>query len=298
MFSFFKTSLKTKISPTFSNINFDNLKAKGLYNSSKAYFTKYRKPNTSWYKGPGFEHKRRFEGIWEAGLWMFTFGLCYSAIPFYSILCQHFGFDTDLKQKDYSDMQRNKDKKLDLHRKFRVKFQTDIDPDLKWTFEPVQDEVIVGAGETALVFFKVVNSDNKPVIGFSTYEINPPYATLFFSKIQCFCFHQQLLNPFEELHLPLYFYLEPEICEDEFMQTTNDELTIIYKFIRAKKQNLAKMAQEELRKVERNKQILKEMRKEKRLKEKGEIKMYDYEDDEDDDSTQFQDLSTPSPSAN
>ena len=52
-----------------------------------------------------------------------------------------------------------------LHRKFRVKFQADVDPDLNWTFEPVQDEVIVNAGETALVFFKVVNSDNKPVIG-------------------------------------------------------------------------------------------------------------------------------------
>jgi len=124
--------------------------------------------------------------------------------------------------------------------------------------------------------------------GFSTYEINPPYATLFFSKIQCFCFHQQLLNPFEELQLPLYFYLEPEICDDEFMATTNDELTIIYKFIRAKKQNLAQMAQEELRKVERNKKILREMRKEKRLKEKGEIKMSDYEDDEDADESDGQ----------
>jgi len=112
MFSFFKTSLKTKISPTFTTVNFDSFKARNLYNSSKAYFTKYRKPTTSWYKGPGsnFEHKRRWEGVWEAGLWLFTFGLCYSAIPFYTILCAHFGFDTDLKQKDYSDMQK-KDKK-------------------------------------------------------------------------------------------------------------------------------------------------------------------------------------------
>lgn len=52
-----------------------------------------------------------------------------------------------------------------LHRKFHVKFQTDIDPDLNWDFEPVQDEVIVNAGETALVFYRAMNKDNKPVIG-------------------------------------------------------------------------------------------------------------------------------------
>jgi len=65
------------------------------------------------------------------------------------------------------------------------------------------------------------------------------------------------------------------------MNTKNDELTIIYKFIKAKHQNLAKMADEELRKVERNKQILKEMRREKRLKAKKDIKMSDYEEDDD-----------------
>jgi len=52
-----------------------------------------------------------------------------------------------------------------LHRKFKVTFQADIDPELNWSFEPVQREVIVNAGETALIFYKVVNRDNKPVIG-------------------------------------------------------------------------------------------------------------------------------------
>ena len=52
-----------------------------------------------------------------------------------------------------------------LHRKFRVKFQAEVDPDLNWDFEPVQDEVVVNAGETALIFYKAVNRGNKPVIG-------------------------------------------------------------------------------------------------------------------------------------
>ena len=91
-----------------------------------------------------------------------------------------------------------------------------------------------------------------------------------------------MLNPFEELQLPLYFYLEPEITDDAFVATTNDEITVIYKFIRAKKQDLAKMADEELRKVQRNKMILKEMRKNKRLKERSELGADDMEDVDDD----------------
>ena len=52
-----------------------------------------------------------------------------------------------------------------LHRKFRDEFKTDVDPDMDWEFEPVQDSVIVNAGETALVFHRAYNREEKPVIG-------------------------------------------------------------------------------------------------------------------------------------
>ena len=99
-------------------------------------------------------------------------------------------------------------------------------------------------------------------IGFSTYAVFPEEATLYFSKIQCFCFHQQLLNPQEEVQLPLYFYLEPEIVDDEILKGVQT-IHVIYKFFRAKKQDLAKMAEEELTRVEHNKSILEEMRRKK-----------------------------------
>lgn len=208
------------------------------------------------------------------------------AIPFYSIICQHLGFDTDLKQKDYSVMTQDANK-LEIHRKFRLRFKTEIDPELGWEFEPVNHEVLVNAGETALVFFRVLNKSKDPLIGFSTYEIVPPIATLYFSKIQCFCFHQQMLNPEEELQLPLYFYLEPEICEDKIVNEKNDDLTVIYKFIKAKKQDLAKMAADEMKRIEENQRALKEMRRQKKIKTKRELGITAEEenDDEEDDTS-------------
>ena len=54
---------------------------------------------------------------------------------------------------------------MDIFRKFRVEFKADTDPASNWEFEPVQDSVVVHAGETALVFYRAYNKNDKPVVG-------------------------------------------------------------------------------------------------------------------------------------
>lgn len=74
--------------------------------------------------------------------------------------------------------------------------------------------------------------------GIALYSVFPEDAGFYFSKVQCFCFNQQVLNGKEELQMPLYFYLEPEIDEDKLLHKTTD-ITIVYKFYLAKNQDLA-----------------------------------------------------------
>ncbi len=68
--------------------------------------------------------------------------------------------------------------------------------------------------------------------------------------------------------LPIYFYLEPEILDEPFLEGV-EEITIVYRFFRSKMQDMAKFAEEELKRVERNKQILAEMRRKKELNQKS-----------------------------
>lgn len=124
-----------------------------------------------------------------------------------------------------------------------------MDPDVNWEFEPVEKEVIVSAGETAIVFYRLYNREPKPIVGFSVYNISPEDYNVYFSKIQCFCFNQQLINPKEELLLPIFFYLEPEINDDPDVSRI-DTIKVAYTFLKSAKQNLAKFAEEELRRVE------------------------------------------------
>jgi cytochrome c oxidase assembly protein subunit 11 len=81
------------------------------------------------------------------------------------------------------------------HKKYIVKFEGQAEPGINWEFEPVEQQVIIGPSETAIVFYRLYNKEDKPIVGFSTYNISPEEANIYFSKIQCFCFNQQMVNP-------------------------------------------------------------------------------------------------------
>ncbi|KAF4701727.1 Cytochrome c oxidase assembly protein cox11, mitochondrial, partial [Perkinsus olseni] len=100
---------------------------------------------------------------------------------------------------------------------------------LKWDFYPEQRSVYVTPGETALAFFRAKNRTNKPIIGMSTYHMLPLEAGLYFNKIQCFCFDEQLLGPHEEVDMPVFFFIDPDIMDDRRMDTV-DEITLTYLF--------------------------------------------------------------------
>ena len=57
--------------------------------------------------------------------------------------------------------------------------------------------------------------------GVATYNVHPPKAGLYFHKIQCFCFEEQRLGPREEIDMPVFFYLDPEIVNDPALNNVN-----------------------------------------------------------------------------
>ena len=95
-----------------------------------------------------------------------------------------------------------------------IRFDTTVDDIMPWTFEPVQLDVKVVPGETALSFFRVTNKSDKAITGVATYNVHPPKVGLYFQKVQCFCFEEQRLLPGETVDMPVFFFIDPEIVED------------------------------------------------------------------------------------
>jgi cytochrome c oxidase assembly protein subunit 11 len=154
-----------------------------------------------------------------------AFGGGFLLVPMYQRYCQSKGTGA-ASHKEYAAPP--KDKELSK-RLFTIDFKSHVDTSCPWSFEPEQTQLKVGVGETALAFYRARNLSDKPTIGQSVYHMIPPDAGLYFNKIQCFCFEEQLLNPGEEVDMPIFFFVDPLLAEDPRFDGI-DHITLTYIF--------------------------------------------------------------------
>jgi hypothetical protein len=114
---------------------------------------------------------------------------------------------------------------------------------------------VVNAGETALAFYKVFNRADRPIAGIAIYQVYPEEVALYFNKIQCFCFENQLLYPNESLDLPVLFYLDPAIAHDPNLATC-EEVYLTYHFYPSADQTIAEVLQLEIEKHQKQEKAL------------------------------------------
>lgn len=161
-------------------------------------------------------------GVAIASIVIGMVAFAYAFVPLYNIFCKITGYGgTTQKAIKVSDKIGKK--------KIKVRFDANIDPSLPWEFKPLQNEVEVTTGENALVFYFAKNKSDKPIIGTSVYNVAPFKAGIYFNKIQCFCFQEQLLQPGQEMMMPVSFFIDPEMDEDPDVKHL-DQLTLSYKF--------------------------------------------------------------------
>ena len=149
-------------------------------------------------------------------------GLSYAAVPLYQMFCQVTGFGgTTQRVEQVSDEI--------LEQKIVVRFDSNVAKKLPWHFKPAQRTVDIKIGETALVFYTAKNTSDKAIVGTASFNVSPEVAGRYFSKIECFCFTEQLLEPGQEVEMPVQFFIDPEITRDA---STRDikEITLSYTF--------------------------------------------------------------------
>ncbi|CAG4961310.1 unnamed protein product [Parnassius apollo] len=164
-------------------------------------------------------------------LGVMTVGLSYAAVPLYRIFCQAYSYGGTTGQAEAAVAVSNM--KTVKERPIKVRFNADVASSMQWNFKPQQGDITVLPGETALAFYTARNPTDKPVIGISTYNVIPFEAGQYFNKIQCFCFEEQMLNPREQVDMPVFFYIDPEFTEDPKMEYV-DEIVLSYTFFEAK----------------------------------------------------------------
>ena len=134
-------------------------------------------------------------------------GLSFASVPLYRLFCQATGYGGTTQRAAAAPKQV-------ADAVITVRFNAETAPDLGWEFRPVVAEIQVHPGEQREVIFRAVNRSSEPVTGTATYNVTPTKAGIYFDKLQCFCFTEQLLAPGESRDMGVAFFVDPDVLSD------------------------------------------------------------------------------------
>ncbi|MGR3638154.1 cytochrome c oxidase assembly protein [Alterinioella nitratireducens] len=134
-------------------------------------------------------------------------GLGFASVPLYDLFCRVTGYGGTTSTSDTAS-----DEILD--RTMLVRFDASLAEGMDWEFEPPDEPMEIRIGETGMAFFTATNPTDRTIAGTASYNVAPFTAGLYFSKIACFCFTEQVLQPGETVEMPVTFYIDPDIVDD------------------------------------------------------------------------------------
>ena len=134
-------------------------------------------------------------------------GLTAASVPLYRLFCQVTGYGGTTQVA--GDALPNA-----LEQMIEVRFDASVGDDLPWHFQPVERKFDVRIGEEKLAFYQASNMGDRPIVGSATFNVTPHKAGPYFSKIECFCFTEQVLQPGETVDMPVSFFVDPAILDD------------------------------------------------------------------------------------
>lgn len=148
--------------------------------------------------------------------------LSFAAVPFYDWFCRVTGFGgTTSVAESGSDVV--------LDQTVKVRFDASLEQGMPWSFKPVQRSMEVRIGETGLALYEAHNPTDRPVAGTASFNVYPYAAGGYFTKIECFCFTEQVLQPGETVQMPVSFYVDPAMVDDPEGQFVH-EIVLSYTF--------------------------------------------------------------------
>jgi cytochrome c oxidase assembly protein subunit 11 len=151
-------------------------------------------------------------------LGMFAFG--YALVPLYRQICEATGINIlALTERDVPGNSASSkgasvpsNTQIDLTRNITVEF--DANARGPWRFQPATRSVVVHPGELTTVMYEFQNVQNRRMSAQAIPSYAPNQASMYFTKLECFCFNQYTLEPGEKRSWPVVFYIDPKLSKD------------------------------------------------------------------------------------
>lgn len=160
-------------------------------------------------------------GLIAGGVFTGMLGLAFMAEPLYKSFCQVTGFGGTTRIATRAP-------KEILDQEITVRFDANV-ADTALTFRPLQRDQKVKIGQHGLAFFEVENPSDKPIRVIASYNVTPHFAGPYFYKLECFCFEERVIAPYESKKLPVVYFISPDIIEDHVANQL-ETITLSYTF--------------------------------------------------------------------
>ncbi len=147
--------------------------------------------------------------------------LAWASVPFYDWFCRVTGYGGATVTGLGADAV--------LDQTIAIRFDASVERDMPWVFRPMERQMDLRIGETGLAFYEAYNPTDRVIAGSASYNVSPHEAGGFFTKIDCFCFQEQVLQPGERVQMPVTFYVDPEIVTDRDAKFVK-HITLSYTF--------------------------------------------------------------------
>lgn len=148
--------------------------------------------------------------------------LSFAAVPFYDWFCRVTGFGGTTSVADAGS-------EVILDQTVKVRFDASLEQGMPWTFKPEVPSMEIRIGETGLAFYEAHNPTDRVVAGTASFNVFPYAAGGYFTKIECFCFTEQVLQPGETVLMPVTFFVDPAMVDDPEGQFVH-EIVLSYTF--------------------------------------------------------------------
>lgn len=160
-------------------------------------------------------------------------GLGYAAVPLYQLFCQVTGFGGTTQRASAQEASlAERAASTAGAKQISIRFDGNTASDVPWTFEPELATDTIRIGVRDIAFYTARNNSNVPITGTATFNVEPEQTGKYFNKIQCFCFTEQTLQPGEEVRMPVLYFVDPAILDDEDAKDV-EQITLSYTFHKA-----------------------------------------------------------------
>lgn len=155
------------------------------------------------------------------------FGFGYALVPLYKALCEATGINILALSELETPGQRAvvpSNTQIDTTRTITVEFDANTRGGTNlggkgnqggiWDFKPAVRSIQVHPGELTTVMYEFQNTQNRRMNAQAIPSYAPQQASMYFNKVECFCFQQYTLDAGEKKSWPVAFVIDPKLSKD------------------------------------------------------------------------------------